>query len=102
MNLVLVELTFSPKAVVEEVATTSLDELATTSFLTALHKMSWTAAHADYDSANVLVFVFVLGSKALCSVLLSSRHPATIWSMVSWNWRCILHLGSVPSLRILF
>ena len=40
---------FFPKVVVEEVATTSLAELATTSFLTALHKMSWTATHADYD-----------------------------------------------------
>ena len=49
MNVVLVESTFSPKVVVEEVATTRLDELATTSFLTALHKMSWTATHADYD-----------------------------------------------------
>ena len=39
--------------------------------------------------------VYVAALLCLCRpVLANSGHPATIWSIVSWNWPQILHIGS--------
>ena len=63
----------------------------------------WCSHHFSFVFIFIYLQMFQCRYVGLCKypVLASPGHPATIWSIVSWNWPQILHIGSVASFRIL-